>query len=118
MAEAPAVSGRSSDWAGKVVCPRCKEENEPSAESCNRRRFLREAGLAMALIHENTIQIREFGQTDDGHLFFTMDYCEGEPVKAVIAREGFVNVNRALHITRQILSVMKLAHARGIIHRD
>ncbi|HVR75181.1 MAG TPA: serine/threonine-protein kinase [Planctomycetota bacterium] len=83
-----------------------------------RRRFLREAGLAMALIHENTIQIREFGQTEDGQLFFTMDYCEGEPLKTVIAREGFLNVNRTLHITRQILSVMKLAHARGIIHRD
>ncbi len=83
-----------------------------------RRRFLREAGLAMALIHENTIQIREFGQTEDGQLFFTMDYSPGEPVKAMIVREGFLNVNRALHITRQVLSVMKLAHSRGIIHRD
>ncbi len=83
-----------------------------------RRRFLREAGLAMALIHENTIQIRELGQTEDGQLFFTMDYSAGEPLKCVIAREGYLNVNRALHVTRQILSVMKLAHARGIIHRD
>lgn len=83
-----------------------------------RRRFLREAGLAMSLIHENTIQIREFGQTEDGQLFFTMDYCPGEPLKAVIQREGFLTVNRALHIARQILSVMRLAHARGIVHRD
>jgi len=83
-----------------------------------RRRFLREVGMAMALIHENTIQIREFGQTEDGQLFFTMDYCVGEPLKVVIAREGFLNVNRALHVARQMLSVMKLAHSRGIIHRD
>lgn len=83
-----------------------------------RRRFLREAGLAMSLIHENTIQIREFGQTEDGQLFFTMDFCSGEPLKSVVAREGFLNVNRAVNITRQVLSVMKLAHSRGIIHRD
>lgn len=83
-----------------------------------RKRFLREAGLAMSLIHENTIQIREFGQTEDGHLFFTMDYCSGEPLKAVIQRERFLTVNRALPIVRQILSVMRLAHSRGIVHRD
>ena len=83
-----------------------------------RRRFLREAALAMQLIHENTIQIREFGRTEDGSLFFTMDYCEGEPLNAVIAREGFLSVNRALRITQQVLSVMQLAHSRGIIHRD
>lgn len=83
-----------------------------------RKRFLREAGLAMSLIHENTIQIREFGQTENGHLFFTMDYCSGEPLKAVIQRERFLTVNRALPIVRQILSVMRLAHSRGIVHRD
>lgn len=83
-----------------------------------RRRFLREAGLAMSLIHENTIQIREFGQTEDGQLFFTMDFCEGEPLKGVILRERYLTVNRALHIVRQILSVLRMAHARGIVHRD
>jgi serine/threonine protein kinase len=83
-----------------------------------RRRFLREAALAMEIIHENTIQIREFGRTDDGHLFFTMDYCEGTPLNQVIAREGCLALNRALDVTRQILSVMRLAHSRGIIHRD
>jgi serine/threonine protein kinase len=83
-----------------------------------RKRFLREAGLAMALIHEHTIQIREFGQTEDGQLFFTMDYSTGEPLKSVIAREGYLTVNRALLITRQVLLVLKHAHARGILHRD
>jgi serine/threonine protein kinase len=83
-----------------------------------RRRFLREAALAMQLVHEHTIQIREFGRAEDGSLFFTMDYCEGEPLHSVIAREQFLSVNRALGITLQILSVMSQAHSRGIIHRD
>lgn len=89
-----------------------------SQDSKFRRRFLREAALAMQLIHENTIQIREFGRTEDGNLFFTMDYCEGEPLNQVIAREGFLTVNRAIYITGQVLSVMQMAHSRGIIHRD
>ena len=70
-----------------------------------RRRFLREAALTMRLVHENTIQIREFGKTDDGSLFFTMDFCEGEPLSAVLDRERFLSLHRALGITRQILSV-------------
>ena len=89
-----------------------------SQDQSFRRRFLREAAVAMQLIHENTIQIREFGRTEDGTLFYTMDYCAGESLKTVIAREGFLTVNRALRITQQILSVMQLAHSRGIMHRD
>ena len=99
-------------FALKLLHPSLSEDKQ------FRLRFLREAGLAMSLVHENTIQIREFGQTEDGHLFFTMDYCEGEPLKNVIDREGFLPLNRTLEITRQILCVMKQAHFQGIIHRD
>lgn len=102
----------SNIFALKVLHPSLSQDKQ------FRLRFLREAGLTMSLVHENTIQIREFGQTEESDLFFTMDYCEGEPLKNVIEREEFLTVNRALHITRQILWVMQQAHSQGIIHRD
>ena len=83
-----------------------------------RRRFLREARLAMSLAHENAIQVREFGQTKDGLLYFTMDFCEGESLKNLLARESFISVQRALSIARQILTAIKVAHDKGIVHRD
>lgn len=83
-----------------------------------RRRFLREAATAMELVHPNAIPVREFDQTDDGQLYFTMDYCSGEPLKDVLAREGFLTINRAIPLITQILGVLEAAHEKGIIHRD
>ncbi|MEM7166218.1 MAG: serine/threonine-protein kinase [Planctomycetota bacterium] len=83
-----------------------------------RRRFLREAAMAMELVHPNAIPVREFDQTDDEQLYFTMDYCSGEPLKNVLAREGFLTINRAIPLVSQILSVLEAAHEKGIIHRD
>lgn len=83
-----------------------------------RKRFLREAAMAMELVHPNAIQVRDFDQTEEGLLYFTMDYCPGEPLKAVLSREGFFTINRAIPLVAQILSVLEAAHAKEIIHRD
>ncbi|MGE3166766.1 MAG: protein kinase [Planctomycetota bacterium] len=83
-----------------------------------RRRFLREAAMAMALVHPHAIQVREFDQTEEGLLYFTMDYCPGEPLHLVLAREGFFTINRAIPLALQILSVLEAAHSKEIIHRD
>lgn len=83
-----------------------------------RKRFLREAAMAMELVHPNAIQVREFDQTPDGDLYFTMDYCPGEPLKNVLARESFFTINRAIPLVIQMLSVLEAAHAKEIIHRD
>ncbi len=106
------VFGNGNVFALKVLHPSLSQDQQ------FRRRFLREAELAMSLVHENTIQLREFGEMPEGSLFYTMDYCSGEPLKQVLAKEQYLTVNRALAITRQILSVMEQAHALEIIHRD
>ena len=53
-----------------------------------RTRFLREVEVAMELTHENIIQIRDFGLTEDSRLFFTMDYFEGQSLRSLIRGEG------------------------------
>ena len=83
-----------------------------------RRRFLREVRTAMELVHPYAIPVRDFGQTESGLLYFTMDYCAGEPLQAVLAREGYLTVNRAIPLAIQMLEVMDAAHSRDIIHRD
>ncbi len=89
-----------------------------SADATVRKRFLREARLAMSLAHENAVLVRELGETDDGLLYFTMDYCAGESLKTVLARDRVLPASRALSLTRQILSVVNAAHEQGIVHRD
>jgi serine/threonine protein kinase len=81
-------------------------------------RFLREVEIAMELTHENIIQIRDFGMTEQNLLFYTMDFFPGESLKRIIERENPVPPQRIVGITRQILLALGEAHKSGIIHRD
>jgi len=81
-------------------------------------RFLREVEIAMDLTHENIIQIRDFGVTEQNLLFYTMDYFPGRSLKKVIESEGALRPERAVGIARQILLALVEAHKIGVVHRD
>ncbi len=91
---------------------------ELSKNESFRLRFLREARLAMSLSHQGVIQVRELGQTREGMLYFTMDYCEGESLKDRLSQLGFIPVEQSLLYAREILKVLKTSHQKGILHRD
>src|SRR5438270_8986550 len=85
------------------------------------RRFEREAEAAAKLDHPNIIQVTDFGRTADGMLFLVMELLQGRSLTDVIRPEGVgvpLPVERALHITRQILRALEHAHSVGIVHRD
>jgi serine/threonine-protein kinase len=48
------------------------------------KRFLREARLASALSHPNTISMIDFGQCDDGRLFIAMELLRGKTLDKVL----------------------------------
>jgi serine/threonine-protein kinase len=81
-------------------------------------RFLREVEIAMELTHENIIQIRDFGMTEQNLLFYTMDFFAGESLKRIIEVESPLPPRRVVGIVRQILLALAEAHKAGIIHRD
>ena len=72
----------------------------------------------MELVHPNAVQVRDFGVTDRDQLYFTMDFCRGESLKEVLAREEYLTINRTLHIVTEVLAVLEVAHEKQIIHRD
>lgn len=81
-------------------------------------RFKREARILTQLVHKNSVQLRDFGRTEEGELYMAMDYCEGKPLSRVIREEGSLPIKRSLDLTVQILDVMEEAHSLGIVHRD
>ena len=81
-------------------------------------RFLRETEIALDLVHENAVQIRDFGETEKGLYYFTMDYSPGISLKDILEEENLLEETRALDLIKQILSALKVAHEKGIIHRD
>jgi tetratricopeptide (TPR) repeat protein/predicted Ser/Thr protein kinase len=79
-----------------------------------RRRMLREARAAAMLNHPNVCTVYD---VDDAQGFLVMECIEGAPLNELL-RAGPVNVQRALHIARQVASGLLAAHERGIVHRD
>ena len=59
-------------------------------------RFRREARAASRIEHPNVVNVTDFGTTDDGSLFFVMEYIEGIELGLLIHREGAIPPVRAL----------------------
>jgi serine/threonine protein kinase len=82
------------------------------------RRFHLEALAVSKLRHPNTIQIFDFGETEDGLLYIAMELLEGRPLLRVLADEHQLSVKRALHVLQQAAKSLREAHGKGIVHRD
>lgn len=80
-------------------------------------RFKIEALAVSRLNHPNTIRIFDFGQLDDGTLYFAMEFLEGSSLERAL-RDGVFSARRTLHVVRQIAHSLTEAHDKGIVHRD
>jgi len=80
-------------------------------------RFRREARAASATGHENIVEVTDLGETRGGVPFLVMELLQGRTLGAEL-KNGRLPPERAVHITRQMLSALHAAHARGIVHRD
>ncbi len=82
------------------------------------RRFEREARATAALRSPHTVQLYDFGQADDGALFYVMEMLAGIDLENLVSRFGPVPAERAVHILRQVCHSLGEAHDNGLTHRD
>ena len=82
------------------------------------RRFLQEARACSQLRHHNTIKVYDFGYSDDGYPYLTMEYLEGSPLNRLLKTEGPLDPGRAARIGVQICHSLDEAHEAGMVHRD
>ena len=80
-------------------------------------RFLTEARAAASLDHPNLCTIHETGETEDGLLFISMAYYEGENLRDRLTR-GRLPPREALETGGQVARGLAHAARAGIIHRD
>jgi len=81
-------------------------------------RFRREYETAKSLRHAYIIEVLDFGETDDGAEFMTMEFLEGEELSLVLDREGPLRPARTVRIVCQLAIALRHAHTDGVIHRD
>jgi beta-lactam-binding protein with PASTA domain len=79
-------------------------------------RFRREAKNAAGLSHPNIVQIYDRGEAE-GTYYIAMEYLEGSTLKEAAAHRP-IPVDEAIGYARQILSALRFAHRKGIVHRD
>jgi serine/threonine-protein kinase len=80
-------------------------------------RFHREMQASSKIEHPNTIQVYDFGQTDEGQLFLAMEFLPGRPLTKLIDGQA-LPLQRLVHIGQQITRALGAAHQAGIVHRD
>ncbi len=83
-----------------------------------KKRFIHEAQTASAIEHINICNIYEIDQTNDGQMFISMAYYEGESLKKKIEGERLLSIEEILDIAIQIAQGLTIAHESNIIHRD
>jgi serine/threonine protein kinase len=81
-----------------------------------RKRFETEAQAAAALNHPNIAHIYAIEETDD-EMFIVMELINGKELREIIAVNP-IEENELINIANQIAEGLKVAHNRGIVHRD
>lgn len=79
--------------------------------------FLRELTFLVTLDHFNLVTCKalEHGQNQR---YIVMDYCEGGTLRSFLNNSPGITLNQSLKLVIDILSGLKFAHEKGIIHRD
>ena len=81
-------------------------------------RFEREVQITATLSHPNTVEIFDYGRTEDGTYYYVMEYLPGLSLAELVERHGPLPPARAVYLLRQVCLALREAHAAGLIHRD
>jgi eukaryotic-like serine/threonine-protein kinase len=81
-------------------------------------RFRREADAAARLKSPHTVQLYDFGVTEEGRLYLVMELLDGFDLDSLVRRDGPLAAARVVHILRQVCESLEEAHDAGLVHRD
>ncbi len=82
-----------------------------------RSHFLRSAYASGRFTHPRVVPVTADGVDDEGAPFTVRPWVHGEPLPTY-ARLNNVDEQRVLRIAEQLLDILEIAHAHGIVHGD
>jgi hypothetical protein len=81
-------------------------------------RFEREVQSAAMLSHPNTIEIFDYGHSDDGTFYYVMEYLPGMSLLDLVRHYGPLPCGRAVYLLCQVCGALAEAHRLQLVHRD
>ena len=91
---------------------------EAARDPLIRERFRREAEAVNRFVHPGVVEIRDIDETEDGCPFLVMELLDGQSLSDRVRERGYPPLPEILHVASQLLDVLAVAHAQGIVHRD
>ena len=82
------------------------------------RRFAREAQATAMLSSPHSIQVVDFGITEEGTFYYVMELLAGRDLESLVREFGPLPASRVIYLLRQVCHSLADAHARGLVHRD
>jgi serine/threonine-protein kinase len=104
--------------AVKIVRPELLGMGSETEARLALRRFEREAQATAALSSPHTIQVFDFGITDEGTFYYVMELLAGRDLETLVRDFGPLPADRAIFLLRQVCHSLADAHTRGLVHRD
>ena len=104
--------------AVKLIRPEALGAGNSDAAQLALRRFAREAEAAANLRSPHTVEVYDFGVTEDQTLYFVMEMLEGMDLESLVRQHGPLPAGRVIYLLRQVCESLEEAHARGLVHRD
>jgi len=91
---------------------------EAAKDPALRRRFEREAKILQKVEHPNFVRFLAYGSGSGDPAYVVMELLRGDALSKLLTKESRFVPQRALHITRHVLTGLQHAHGLGIVHRD
>jgi serine/threonine-protein kinase len=81
-------------------------------------RFVREAKAASAVGNPHIVDVSDFGELDDGSVYFVMEHLDGDTLADVMDRHGQLDLALIYDLIPQLCDGLAAAHALHVVHRD
>jgi len=102
----------------KLIRPEVLGSADPAVATRAIARFRREADAAAHLRSPHTVDLYDFGVTEDQTLYLVMELLDGMDLESLVHKHGPMPAARVVHVLRQVCDSLEEAHARGLVHRD
>jgi serine/threonine-protein kinase len=92
--------------------------SDPAAVDTAVRRFEQEAQITAGLQSPQTVELYDFGVSEEGTLYYVMELLDGVDLESMVRKWGPLPPERVVHLLGQVCASLEEAHDRGLVHRD